>query len=38
MAELIVRDGRPPEVRFLAVDDPAGPLPDDLVRRPAASA
>jgi uncharacterized protein len=38
MAELILRDGRPPEVRFLAVDDPAGPLPDELVRRPATAA
>jgi uncharacterized protein len=32
MAELAVEDGRPPEVRFLAVDEPAGPLPAELVR------
>jgi uncharacterized protein len=33
MARLELAEGRPPEVRFLAVDDPPGPLPDDLVRR-----
>ncbi len=32
MAELLVEEDRPPEVRFLAVDDPAGPLPPELVR------
>jgi putative phosphoesterase len=33
MVEMTVAgDGRP-SVRFLAVDDPAGPLPDQLVRR-----
>lgn len=32
MAEIEVDEGRPPRVRFLAVDDPAGPLPPDLVR------
>jgi putative phosphoesterase len=34
MAEILRRDGRPPRIRFLAVDEPAGPLPEDLVRRP----
>jgi hypothetical protein len=33
MAEIVLESGHPPEVRFLAVDDPAGPLPDDLIRR-----
>ncbi len=26
MAEIVLDDGRPPAVRFWAVDDPAGPL------------
>ena len=33
MVELTVRKGRPPKVVFLAVDEPAGTLPDELVRR-----
>ena len=33
MAQIAIVDGRRPEVRFLAVDDPVGPLPGDLVRR-----
>jgi putative phosphoesterase len=33
MAEMVLRARRPPEVRFIAVDDPPGPLPGDLVRR-----
>jgi putative phosphoesterase len=32
MAEIEVPEGAPPAVCFLAVDDPAGPLPADLVR------
>ncbi len=32
MAEIEVSDARPPAVSFLAVDDPPGPLPADLVR------
>jgi putative phosphoesterase len=32
MAVMEVAEGRPPAVSFLAVDDPAGPLRDDLVR------
>ncbi|HJZ62366.1 MAG TPA: YfcE family phosphodiesterase [Miltoncostaeaceae bacterium] len=32
MVEMTVREGAPPEVRFLAVDDPPGPLPPELVR------
>jgi putative phosphoesterase len=32
MAEIVVERGREPEVRFTAVDDPAGPLPAALVR------
>lgn len=32
MVELTVRTGRAPKIAFLAVDDPAGPLPDELVR------
>ena len=31
MAEIAVAPGGPPEVSFRAVDDPAGPLPTDLV-------
>jgi hypothetical protein len=31
MAEVAVSPGGPPQVTFLAVDDPAGPLPADLV-------
>jgi putative phosphoesterase len=33
MVELTVEEGSPPTVAFLAVDDPAGPLPPELVRR-----
>lgn len=33
MVELTVARGRAPKVAFLAVDEPAGPLPDELVRR-----
>ena len=33
MVELTIRRGRPPNVAFLAVDEPAGALPDELVRR-----
>ena len=33
MVELTVREGRAPRIAFLAVDEPAGPLPDELVRR-----
>ena len=32
MAEIEVAEDRPPAVSFLAVDDPPGPLPADLVR------
>jgi uncharacterized protein len=32
MAEIEVAEDRPPAVAFLAVDDPPGPLPADLVR------
>lgn len=32
MAEILLAPGRAPEVRFLAVDDPAGPLDPGLVR------
>lgn len=32
MAEIAVSAGGPPQVTFLAVDEPAGPLPADLVR------
>ena len=32
MAEIVLAEGRPPEVLFWAVDDPAGPLGWDLVR------
>ena len=32
MAEIVLDDGRPPAVRFWAVDDPAGPLAPGLVR------
>lgn len=32
MVEMTISDGAPPEVRFLAVDDPPGPLPPELVR------
>jgi putative phosphoesterase len=32
MAEIVVSPGGPPQVTFLAVDDPVGPLPADLVR------
>lgn len=32
MAEIELADGRPPAVRFFAVDDPPGPLPADMVR------
>ena len=32
MAEIEVAGDRPPAVSFLAVDDPPGPLPADLVR------
>jgi putative phosphoesterase len=32
MVEIVVADGRP-EVAFLAVDEPIGPLPAELVRR-----
>jgi len=31
MAEILVSPGGPPQVTFLAVDDPVGPLPADLV-------
>lgn len=33
MAEIEVRDGRPPVVTFWAVDEPPGPLAPGLVRR-----
>ena len=33
MVEMTIRQGRPPKVAFLAVDEPAGALPDELVRR-----
>lgn len=33
MAEIRVRPGQAPDVRFLAVDEPSGPLDDGLVRR-----
>lgn len=33
MVELTVERGGAPTVAFLAVDEPAGPLPDELVRR-----
>ncbi|MEW6581765.1 MAG: metallophosphoesterase family protein [Actinomycetota bacterium] len=32
MAEILIHGTRPPRIRFLAVDAPAGPLPDGLVR------
>lgn len=32
MAEIVLAAGRPPEVLFWAVDEPAGALPADLVR------
>ena len=32
MAEVLIGAGRPPEVAFVAVDDPAGPLNPELVR------
>ncbi len=33
MAEIAVEAGHRPEVAFIAVDEPAGPLPPELVRR-----
>jgi putative phosphoesterase len=33
MVELTLTSGEPPSVVFLAVDDPAGPLPPELIRR-----
>jgi putative phosphoesterase len=33
MVELTVKKGSAPQIAFLAVDEPAGPLPDELVRR-----
>jgi predicted phosphodiesterase len=33
MVELTVKKGSAPRIAFLAVDEPAGPLPDELVRR-----
>ena len=32
MAEIELVEGRPPSVRFFAVDDPAGPLDPALIR------
>jgi putative phosphoesterase len=32
MAEIAVTAGGPPQITFIAVDDPVGPLPADLVR------
>jgi hypothetical protein len=33
MVELTVRRGQPPDVIFIAVGEPAGPLPAELIRR-----
>ena len=33
MVELTLANGAPPDIVFIAVDDPAGPLPPELIRR-----